>query len=114
MKQSEALQIINNLIIATQKARSIMDEMINPDDDPVADWVLDEMFPYSHGDDSILPTLLKMSDSKILAPLDLYNILTLIDMKGSDVEAAYVSMGFGVLPERQISWMTDGWESEEN
>lgn len=112
MKESEALELVNNLIVATQKARSIMNEMISPDGDEVADWVLDIMFPYSYGDDTILPTLLKISEREFIEPQDLYNILTLIDIRGMEIEAAYVAAGFGALPERQLAWLTEGWEQE--
>lgn len=110
MKQSEALQIINNLIIATQKSRSNIDEAT--ENDPVFKEVAEDLFPYTQGSDTILPTLIKMSEAERLAPLDLYNILTLIDMKGMDVALMY-DLSFDKLPERQTSWLIEGWEPED-
>ena len=112
MKQSEALQIIDNLIIATQKARSNVGEIVR--DDPAMKEIIDDLLPYTQGDKAILPVLLKISDAGKVAPLDLYNILTLIDMKGMDIAGMY-ALSFGELPEKQISWMTGGgWEPEDD
>lgn len=113
MKHSEALQIIDNLIITIQKTRSNAVEALAADGDRAAMWALEECFPYTHGPKSILPIFLKISEQRICSPLDLFNMLTLIDLKGSDIYAMYVTLGYGVLPERQMSWLVDGWESEE-
>ncbi len=110
MKQSEALQIIDNLIIATQKARSNIDEIARGD--PAMKEIADDLLPYTQGDNTILPILLKISDTGKMTPIDLYNILTLIDMNGMDVAGMY-ALSFGVLPERQMSWLAEGWEPEE-
>lgn len=109
MKQSEALQIIDNLIIATQKARSNLNEAVA--NDPGMKEIVDDLFPYTQGDDTILPILLKISEAGKMAPIDLYNVLTLIDMKSVEVAGMY-ALSFGELPEKQISWMTEGWEPE--
>ena len=112
MKQSEALQIIDNLIIATQKARSNMGEVIG--DDPLMKEVAGDLFPYTQGSNTILPVLLKISEAGKMAPLDLYNVLTLIDMKGMEVAGMYTIKFGEQLPEKQFAWMTEGWEPEDD
>ena len=105
MKESEALKIVDNLVTAAQKARSIIAEI------GVSDEIAAELAPRSVGKGAILPILLKISERKRMSTMDYCNVMTLID-GAPEIHGAYI--GQGNLEPLEIDWslVTDGWEPE--
>lgn len=110
MKLSEAVEITRKLMLATQRYRSMSAETIG------SDPLLAQLQPWSLGENSILKPLVQIMDqyerSGIIAPTDVYNIVTLARMKTPEILALY-GMMFGVeLPKPNLDWLK-GWEAQD-
>ena len=107
MKESEALAIIDQLVVAAQKSRSILNEI------GLSKELIEHLAPASSSLEvsAVLPILLKISDRGSMTPLDYNNIATLITSNAPEIEAAYVGMG-GTLIEPDWDIVSNGWDPE--
>jgi len=74
MKHSEAVKHLTAMMVAVQKARSVIKE-----ESDLSDEALAEMFPWIMGDKCPLPTLVKILDSvdggKKIEPIVYFNLM---------------------------------------
>ena len=98
---SDRNKIINDIVIALQRYRSMATEML--DDETLA--VAKEVQPVSLGDD-LLPILSRMADQEEIKGSDFYNVVFLVH-RHSEIKFAYdFYHPDSPLPEPNIKWLT--------
>lgn len=84
MNERQARELIGNLVVITQKTRSNLIEgmsghrELQPSDEKVLQYLHPKLFP-KEGHVGILESLIFMQQKPYIPPLDVYNILTLVE-----------------------------------
>ena len=97
MNQKEAHEIVERLIVAIQRFRSMNDEELG---DTFAD-ISAELLPWSLGNPGVLPTLLKMAERPI-APGEMFNILYIAHELEPTIAAVYCIIHKEDLPNPEL------------
>lgn len=120
MKHSEAAKIIRNLLSCVQKARSNLAELFNI---PTAELDQHDMHvlmnPWLCGERTIITPLLSRIDlldaGGEVGPIDLYNLLVIVDRHLPQVDMLYLLKTGTVLPDISSApkWV-GGWEPKSD
>jgi hypothetical protein len=114
MKHSEAEKLIRDALWCVQRSRSISNEQSEGDE--ALRRVQRFLEPKVHDEAYLLKPLLKLverlDNGGKLAPIEFYNIMTVIHHWGASVQVAYIMESEGkAFPEPSIQWMR-GWEPD--
>ena len=104
MKQSDAIETLERLMVAAQKARSNIEELN-------LGKVGEDLAPYSMGDLPLVNILNTILNRGSLTTMDFYNVMSLVRM-APEIEAVYIGMGNTDPLECPISLLVDGWQDE--
>ena len=120
MRQEEALRHLREMIWALQRYRSVAMETLGRETGELhlSEKMAAEVWPWVFGEKCPLPILVKMVDnaetSGTLAPMDYYNMMTILDRFMPEIKVATVGWrGTYTLPEGPPSLeILRGWDND--
>lgn len=110
MKESEAREILNKLLVALQKFRSMAAEELPQE---ILTLVSGTSMHWTVGGD-MLDALVKALDKSPLEPSEFYNFMTIATSLATETPILFEYLTGERLPAPDLKILADGWEPEES
>jgi len=108
MKESEARETLNKLLVALQKFRSMAAEELPRD---ILTMVAGASMHWTVGGD-MMEGLIKALDKSPLEPSEFYNFMTIATSLATETPVLFEYLTGEQLPAPEITLVADGWEPE--
>lgn len=108
MKESEAREVLNKLLVALQKFRSMAAEELPRD---ILNMVAGASMHWTVGGD-MMDGLIKTLDKSPLEPMEFYNLMTIATSLATETPVFFEYLTGEKLPAPDMKTLADGWEPE--
>lgn len=109
MTEAEALLIVDKLVTAIQRYRSMAVEELQSDVLEIARDLQD----YTLGEAQFLEILMEIQDRQTMAPIDFYNMMFMADRMAPEAKVAYAGIHGEALPEPDLELVAKGWSDAQ-
>ncbi len=116
MNEKYAMEIVNNLLIGLQRARSVTRENQEIEDvngdklsPEMVNWVLEDLLPWMHGEkgEALLNAVVKVSERGSVTGGELYNFMTIIHLLSPAVNACVGALTTYDFPKPNLEWFKE-------
>jgi hypothetical protein len=111
MNQEQAMELVNNLLFALQKMRSItIEELTNYGfEEKTVKSVVSDLVPWMHGEkgDAFLSGLALVQDRGSITGMELYNFMTILHLLDRNLLMMVSALSQRMYPKPEITWVVE-------